>query len=70
MNPSTQVIVHGFDMYCKCGAELHVFAPAHVVAESNRLFWSSHDGKGHGPCDANFCRTSRLLKEQIELWEG
>jgi len=60
---------HKISMYCRCGAKLSVSGPPHVVAESKRLFWNAHDGKGHGPCDAQFCRTSRLLKEQMELWD-
>lgn len=53
--------------YCRCGGQMEIHAPAHVVAEAKRIFWREHDGLGHGMCDAKTCRANRLKQEQLEL---
>ena len=50
-------------LYCKCGATMHVMAPRPVANRALELFWSVHQGPGHGACDSKAAAAARRGEE-------
>jgi hypothetical protein len=51
-------------LYCSCGEALHTTAAWDTVAETVMIFWSQHQGDGHGPTDPDTARRARLRHER------
>ena len=52
-------------IYCLCGAKMRVSAPGRVAEKVIRLFWQTHDGSGHGSCNAKACDQNRRNAEKL-----
>jgi len=50
--------------YCACGGAIHTSAAWDTVADTVSIFWSEHQGEGHGPTDPLTCRRARLRRQK------
>lgn len=52
--------------YCSCGDAIHTTAAWDTVADAVSIFWSEHQGKGHGATDPRTCRAARLRRQAVD----